>query len=92
MLIYGLNSNTPVGGGGGGGDSRVAYKSVRKHGKSSTRVKTAKSVRGGKKKKKSTSTTVKESKSVKKGGKIKKLKKKNVNLLKRLGIRVKKQR
>lgn len=103
MLIYGLNSNAPVGGGDSlsadglsadilSADSRAAYKSVRKHQKSSTRVKTAKSVRGGKKKKKSSSTTVKESKSVKKGGKIKKLKKKNVNLLKRLGIRVKKQR
>lgn len=89
MLIYGLNSNMPV-----GGDSRsqARYKSVRKPRKSSTRAKTTKSVRGRKKSVKKGKSPTKKRSRVVKGGKVKKLNKKNINLLKKLGIRVKKRR
>lgn len=88
MLIYELNSNTPVVGDSQSTAERVNYKSVRKPRKASTRVKTVKSVRG---RKKSVEKTKPPERRTIKGGKIKKLKKKNINLLKKLSIRVKKR-
>lgn len=92
MLIYGLNSNAPVGGANSSSSTRTGYKSVRKARKSSTRAKTTKSVRGRKKSVKKRKSSKKKGNRVVKGGKVKKLNKKNINLLKRLGIRVKKRR